>query len=115
MKNSNLTISYFVICLVIVVSQSIANRAEAAPDAKKPNILWLVTEDMGPEQACYGHPEVFTPTIDRLAAEGVRYANAFTVTPVCSTSRSSFMTGMNACSIGAHQHRTPSNRHYVSH
>ncbi len=73
---------------------------------ERPNILWIIAEDMGPELGCYGHPEVHSPVIDRLAAEGVRYTRAFTVTPVCSTSRSSFMTGMYAHSIGAHNHRS---------
>jgi len=74
--------------------------------AAKPNILWIIAEDMGPELACYGTPEVKTPALDTLAANGVRYTNAFTVTGVCSTSRSSFMTGMYAMSIGAHNHRS---------
>jgi N-sulfoglucosamine sulfohydrolase len=74
--------------------------------AERPNILWIIAEDMGPELGCYGHPEVHSPVIDKLAADGVRYTRAFTVTPVCSTSRSSFMTGMYAHSIGAHNHRS---------
>ena len=74
--------------------------------AERPNILWLITEDMGPEQACYGTEQVWTPVLDKLAKQGVRYSRAFTVTPVCSTSRSSFCTGMYAITIGAHQHRT---------
>lgn len=73
---------------------------------ERPNILWIIAEDMGPELGCYGHPEVYSPVIDKLAADGVRYTRAFTVTPVCSTSRSSFMTGMYAHSIGAHNHRS---------
>jgi N-sulfoglucosamine sulfohydrolase len=72
----------------------------------KPNILWIIAEDMGPELGCYGTPQVRSPQIDRLAAEGVRYTKAFTVTGVCSTSRSSFMTGMYCFSIGAHNHRS---------
>ena len=71
-----------------------------------PNILWIIAEDMGPELGCYGTPEVKTPTLDRLAANGMLFKNAFTVTPVCSTSRSSFMTGMYAMSIDAHNHRS---------
>lgn len=74
--------------------------------AERPNILWIIAEDMGPELGCYGHPEVHSPVIDKLAADGVRYTRAYTVTPVCSTSRSSFMTGMYAHSIGAHNHRS---------
>ncbi|MEW4531301.1 sulfatase [Maioricimonas sp. JC845] len=72
----------------------------------RPNILWLIAEDFGPELGCYGHPEVRTPNIDGLAADGVRFTHAYTTTPVCSTSRSSFMTGMYAWSIGAHNHRS---------
>ncbi|MCF6314597.1 MAG: sulfatase [Verrucomicrobiales bacterium] len=78
----------------------------SASQAAQPNILWIIAEDMGPELSCYGTPEVKTPALDQLAASGVRYTHAFTVTGVCSTSRSSFMTGMYAMSIGAQNHRT---------
>lgn len=81
-----------------------ADAADQAPS--KPNILWLIGEDFGPELGCYGHPQATTPHIDALAAEGVRFTRAFTTTPVCSTSRSSFMTGMYASTIGAHNHRS---------
>jgi len=82
-------------------SPATVNAAET-----QPNILWLITEDMGPELASYGTPQVWTPVLDDLAERGVRYTRAFTVTPVCSTSRSGFCTGMYPVSIGAHQHRT---------
>lgn len=72
----------------------------------KPNILWLIGEDLGPELSCYGHPEVWTPNLDRLAEEGVRYTKAYTTAPVCSPSRSAFMTGMYQTTIGAHNHRS---------
>ena len=75
-------------------------------DAVRPNILWIIAEDMGPELGYLGTPEVRTPAIDALAGNGMRYDNAFTVTPVCSTSRSSFMTGMYAMAIDAHNHRS---------
>lgn len=81
-------------------------NAYSSPPGKRPNILWLIAEDLGPELACYGTPEVWTPNLDRLASEGVRFTNMFTVTPVCSSSRSSFMTGMYASSIGAQNHRS---------
>lgn len=87
-----------------MVASLLAGSAAAA--APRPNILWLLAEDLGPELACYGHPGVRTPNLDRLAAEGVRYTQAFTVAPVCSTSRSAFMTGMYQTSIGAHHHRS---------
>ncbi len=92
--------------LALVLSPATGVTLAAAAPAR-PNILWLITEDMGPELGCYGTPEVATPVLDDLAARGMRFTRAFTVTPVCSTSRSSFCTGMYASTIGAHQHRTP--------
>ncbi len=77
-----------------------------APGAERPNILWLVAEDLGPELACYGTGQVSTPNLDRLAARGVRFARAYTTAPVCSASRSAFMTGMYQTTIGAHNHRS---------
>jgi N-sulfoglucosamine sulfohydrolase len=74
---------------------------------EKPNILWLIAEDFCPDLGCYNHPLVKTPNVDRLAGEGARYTNAFTAAPVCSPSRSAFMTAMYQTTIGAHQHRTP--------
>lgn len=74
--------------------------------AESPNILWLVAEDLGPELACYGTGQVITPNLDRLAARGMRFTRAYTTAPVCSASRSAFMTGMYQTTIGAHNHRS---------
>lgn len=72
----------------------------------RPNILWLIAEDFSADLGCYGTKEVWTPNLDRLASEGVRYTRAFTTAPVCSASRSAFMTGMYQTTIGAHNHRS---------
>ena len=79
--------------------------ARAKP-AERPNILWIISEDTGPEFGCYGYPLVHTPNVDRLAKEGARFTHAFTSAPVCSTSRSAFMTGMYQTTLGAHNHRS---------
>lgn len=88
--------------------------AAAAPgdtaDLARPNILWIVAEDMGPDWGVYGEPESRTPTLDALAANGMRFTNAYATSPICSTSRSAFYTGMYSTSIGAHHHRTPADR-----
>lgn len=84
---------------------SLGGAATAAEPART-NILWLVAEDFGPELGCYGTPQVWTPNIDRLASQGVRYTHAYTTAPVCSASRSAFMTGMYQTTIGAHNHRS---------
>jgi arylsulfatase A-like enzyme len=78
--------------------------AQSRPD--HPNILWLIAEDFGPHLGCYGTREVWTPNLDKLAERGVRYTRFFTTAPVCSPSRSAFMTGMYQTTIGAHNHRS---------
>ncbi len=77
-----------------------------ADGQRPPNILWIIAEDMGQELGAYGTPEVRTPNLDRLAQRGMRFTNAFTTSPVCSSSRSAFMTGMYQTAIGAQHHRS---------
>lgn len=74
--------------------------------AERPNIIWILAEDLGPQLGCYGYPLVETPHLDRLAAEGVRYEQAHTTAPVCSASRSAFNVGLYQTSTGAHNHRS---------
>ena len=77
-----------------------------------PNILWILGEDLSPELGVYralGNElaaEVHTPRLDSLARRGMLFTRAFTTSPVCSPSRSAFMTGMYQTSIGAHHHRS---------
>jgi arylsulfatase A-like enzyme len=76
-----------------------SGRAWAAPD--RPNILFFLADDQRNDTlGCAGHPIVKTPTIDRLAAEGVRFENMFVVTSVCWVSRSTILTGLTARSFG---------------
>lgn len=71
----------------------------------RPNILWIVADDLGTDLACYGAPLVQTPHLDRFASEGVMYTHMFSVAAVCSPSRSALITGMYPVSINSHQHR----------
>lgn len=77
-----------------------------AAQSTRPNILWFVVDDMSANFSCYGEKTVQTPHVDRLAREGVRFANAFITAPVCSPCRSALITGMYQTSIGAHHHRS---------
>ncbi len=62
----------------------------------RPNMVMLVADDHGREAVgCYGNPVVSTPSIDRLAAEGLRFENAFCTTASCSASRSVILTGLH--------------------
>lgn len=79
----------------------ISARARVA----RPNILWISCEDTSPCLGCYGDPNAITPTLDRLAAEGVRYTNAYAVAGVCAPSRSGIITGMYPTTLGTHHMR----------
>lgn len=87
------------------LSSAASNRAE------RPNILWICAEDMSANMSCYGETTIRTPNIDRMAAEGTLFKQAFVTEPVCSPSRSAMVTGMYQTTIGAHLHR--SSRHTV--
>ena len=73
--------------------------------AQKPNVLFVLCDDLRPAAlGCYGSPHVKTPHIDKLASEGVRFANAFCTTSLCSPSRASILTGLYS-----HQHTVTDN------
>jgi len=81
-------------------------RAGVRADAKRPNILWIIAEDMNSSLGSYGDAEARTPHLDKLAREGVRFTNAFSVAGVCAPSRSSLATGMYPTTIGSHHMRS---------
>lgn len=77
-----------------------------AQSTKRPNILWLSTEDLGDELPCFGDPHAIAPTIDRLAREGVRYPHAYTVAGVCAPSRTGIISAMYPSALGANHMRS---------
>jgi N-sulfoglucosamine sulfohydrolase len=76
----------------------------------RPNVIWIISDDLGPELGCYGYPDVATPNLDRLAASGRRYTHAFSTAPVCSASRTAFQTGLYQTTVGGHHHNTRDKR-----
>jgi arylsulfatase A-like enzyme len=76
----------------------------STPEQERPNILWIIVEDMSCDFGFQGQTLVDTPTIDQLAKEGIIFNNAYVTSPVCSTSRSALITGMYQTTIGAHNH-----------
>ena len=97
----------FLLCCTVIGTNSIAAEQE------RPNILWIIVEDMSCDFGYQGQGLVKTPNVDQLAKEGVVFSNAYVTSPVCSTSRSALITGMYQTTIGAHNH--PSSRGVVKH
>ncbi|GGF24529.1 sulfatase family protein [Echinicola rosea] len=81
--------------LAVLLLTSCDKGAKNGSGAKeKMNVLFVVSEDNGPELGCYGNQDVSTPNIDQLAETGVRFDNAFVTYSVCSPSRSTLFTGL---------------------
>ena len=73
---------------------------------RRPNILWITSEDNSPMLGCYGDQFATTPNLDRFASEGILYENAFANAPVCAPTRFTIITGTYACSMGTHHMRS---------
>lgn len=93
------------------LSSKYAKENESTKEIERPNILWLVTEDMGAYIPALGDTTIVTPNLSRLAKEGVVYPNLFSPSGVCAPSRASIITGMYPTSIGANHMRTTSYTH----
>ena len=65
-----------------------------APSAKPPNIVFILADDLGyADVACYGRPDLKTPNIDHLAAQGLRFLQAYANSAVCTATRTALITG----------------------
>jgi arylsulfatase A-like enzyme len=103
MKNLNQLIGVSVASLMAM--NSYAQQAQ-----KRPNIIWISTEDMSPHLGCYGDKVAKTPNIDKLAAQGIRFTNVFTTAAISAPVRAGIITGMYGTSIGCMHMRTTSYR-----
>ena len=72
----------------------------------RPNIIWIIVEDMSPNFGYNGETLIKTPNVDKMANEGVVFDRAYVSGPVCSACRSALITGMYQTSIGAQNHRS---------
>jgi N-sulfoglucosamine sulfohydrolase len=79
---------------------------QSTPTIRRPNILWFSLEDTSPRFGCYGTATARTPHIDRIAAEGCLYENAFAIAPVCAPARNGIITARYATANGAQHMRT---------
>lgn len=91
----------------LLVAATVGLIGIAAPAAQisgdRPNILWLVSEDNDTFLGCYGDPLAHTPTLDRLAGQGMLFERCF-AQPVCAPSRFTLITGMYSVTCGPAEH-----------
>ncbi len=86
--------------LLILTLLALIGGLASAAEAKRPNILWLTSEDHGPEMGCYGDTLARTPNIDALAAKGMIFKKAWSTAPVCAPSRTAIISGLYPSSSG---------------
>lgn len=87
-------------CLLAVALVSSLYASESNAAETKPNVLFIISDDLNNSVGSYGHPQVKTPNIDRLAQRGVRFERAYCQYPLCGPSRNSMLTGLYPNSTG---------------
>lgn len=92
--------SRLVCLLALLVAGLLAQRGTAAET--RPNVLFLISDDLNNFLGCYGDPRARTPNLDKLAARGVRFDKAYCSFPLCGPSRNSLLTGLYPNSTGIH-------------
>lgn len=86
---------FFLFTTAALVASAQAHAAEAQP-SRRPNIIYLMADDMGwGDAGCYGQKQIQTPNIDRLAQEGTRFTDVYAGASVCAPSRCVLMTGLH--------------------
>ncbi|NLR91843.1 sulfatase family protein [Flammeovirga agarivorans] len=85
------------------------NQKQEPKKFNKPNIIWVMLEDISHDFECYGMPAVKTPIFNALAKEGTIYYNCFGTASICSTNRSAMMVGAHQRLTNTHHHRSNRN------
>ena len=100
-KEIMMGLSRIVIFFVVAVAFPLVSAAQT-----RPNILWITSEDNGPQYGAYGDAYATTPNIDKLAARGFRYRTVWSNGPVCGASRTTLITGVYPASNGGEHMRS---------
>jgi len=95
MKNTRLSFLIFAFMLTAICAAE-----------EQPNILWITSEDNGPQLGCYGDEYAITPNIDALAQTSLRYHRCWSNAPVCAPARTTIISGMYATSLGGQHMRS---------
>lgn len=93
---------------IVAIPYFCASASAADTDAKKPNIVFILADDLGyGELGCYGQEKIRTPNLDRLATEGLRFTQHYTGAPVCAPARCTLMTGKNLAHAEIRSNKDP--------
>lgn len=102
-SNSSGRTGALALAAVVVVVLGSHSGAQSAESASRPNIVLILADDLGyGDLACYGHPTVKTPNLDRLAREGLRLTSCYSASANCSPARCGLMTGRTPYRVGIH-------------
>lgn len=94
------------VLLLLVVVLRLSVQEANADGPPRPNIVWIVGEDMGPDLGCWG-TDVHTPNIDQLAKEGMRFTRVFGAASVCMPNRTAMIMGITQTTLGSVTMRPP--------
>ncbi len=86
--------------MLLIVAAFCWQNVSHAAEAKRTNVLFMISDDLNTYLGCYGDPRAKTPNIDKLAARGVKFEKAYCTFPLCGPSRNSFLTGLYPNSSG---------------
>ena len=89
-----------ILSLTALLMAGCKNEPRAKSDPQQPNILFILSDDHSvPYLGCYDNPDMNTPNLDQMAAEGIRYNRAYTTAPQCVLSRAGIMTGRSTLDV----------------
>jgi len=93
---------------LLLLAILLAHAASVFAAKRPPNLVFILTDNQGAwTLGCYGNPDIRTPHIDALAAQGVRFTRALSSNPVCSPTRATFLTGLMPSQHGVHSFLDP--------
>ncbi len=91
----------FTLTLVVLLTLMAPCWADDPQASERPNFVVVLADDLGyGDLACYGHPRIQTPNLDRFAAEGLKLTSCYSAAPNCSPSRAGLMTGRTPFRVG---------------
>ncbi|WP_372653597.1 sulfatase [Draconibacterium sp.] len=111
MKKKAIILSLFFGCLLLVVQTVSASNTPSAADGQQPNIVFILADDCTNwDIGCYGSVDSKTPTIDKLASEGMLFTRCYEAAPMCSPTRHNIFTGLYPVKSGAYPNHTNANQ-----